>query len=86
MRPQPPKRIRPVEEEAVFRRNLELWLAQGMEGQIVLIRGNRVEGFFRTFDAAFELAEFKWPKSLYLIQRIVAERRADNTWFFPLAV
>jgi hypothetical protein len=58
-----------------FRRELPRLLAEGLEGQWVLIKGDEVIGVFLTFTAATEEGSRRFLLAPYLVQEIVEYHR-----------
>ena len=64
-----------AEEWNTDRREVGPWLAEGQEGQHVLIKGEEIIGIFATFDAAYEAGVKRYWRQTFFVHPIVPKSR-----------
>jgi hypothetical protein len=62
-----------AEEWNTYRREVGRLLAEGRDGQHVLIKGSEILGFFDTFDAAYEAGVNRFLREPFFVHTIRAE-------------
>lgn len=68
-----------AQELAVYERSIEQWRETHL-GQYVLIKGEIVEGFFPSLDAAFRAGSDKYGLEEFFIQQIILAQQINVTF------
>src|SRR5437016_1626490 len=72
-------------EWELYRREVGRWLAEGLEGQWVLVKNEEVIGFFDTCNAAIKEANKRYlvPRQPYMVRQITTwERMYRVSWMW----